>query len=370
MLLYIVYVGLFGKRDVGIKKKILGQVESFSRNFKRVFYTVYSGQIMYLMSENNVIEQEIAITKKDCNRIILNWIDKYNISKKYIRYDYADKWFIQFLKKQKEKGVVSVLEFPTIPYDNELSNKRLISEDKYYREKMSGYINQCTTYSNYNEVFGIPCIPLLNGIDIDKNPMRTCREADGSIVLLAVASMEKWHGYERVIEGMAEYYKGNGERNILFKLVGEGPETDKYKNMVKNYGLGQHVEFCGKLEGKELDRQYDEADIAVGVLGAYKKNVTFQGAPIKTSEYCSRGIPFIYGYHDTGLEGNEYYALDVPNDEKGIDINEVIKFYGSINSFQTCAEEMHSSAVKRYTWDVILEPVVSFFDKQDCLCNL
>ncbi len=370
-MLYIIYANLFGKRYLGIKKKIFSQIKALEKKLGSVYYTTYSGQMMYLMLKGKVLEKDLALTKSECNRILALWIKKYSISKTYIRYDYSDIWFINFLKWQNEENIKSIIEFPTIPYDGELSNKRIIAEDSYYREKLSAYISQCTTYSNYNEVFGIPCIPLLNGIDIDKNPIRTCREEDGSIVLLAVASMEKWHGYERVIEGMAEYYnKENGERNILFKLVGEGPETDKYKNMVKNYGLGQHVEFCGKLEGKELDRQYNEADIAVGVLGAYKKNVTFQGAPIKTSEYCSRGIPFIYGYHDTGLEGNEYYALNVPNDEKGIDINEVIKFYGSINSFQTCAEEMHSSAVKRYTWDVILEPVVSFFDKQDCLCNL
>ena len=361
-MLYIVYVGLFGKRDVGIRKKILGQVKSFSKNFEKVFYTVYSGQMMYLMLEDSVIEKEVAITRKDCHNLVLGWIDKYKISKTYIRYDYGDKWFLEFLKKQKEKGIVSVLEFPTIPYDKELSNKRLITEDKYYREKISEYISQCTTYADYSEVFEIPCIPLLNGVDIDKTPMRTCREQDGRIVLLAVATMEQWHGYERVIEGMAEYYKETGRRNILFKLVGEGLEIDKYKNIVKNYGLEQYVEFCGKLEGEELDRQYDEADIAVGSLGMYKTGC-LKGAPIKLREYCARGIPFIYAYEDIGFNGNEKYLMKLPNDNKKLDMKVVVEFYEKTKCDKKLVSIMHETAKKQFTWDGILKPVVRYFNR-------
>lgn len=269
---------------------------------------------------------------------------------------------MEFLKKQKEKGVVSVLEFPTIPYDNELSNKRLIEEDKYYREKISKYISQCTTYADYSEVFGIPCIPLLNGVDIDKTPMRTCREQDGRIVLLAVATMEQWHGYERVIEGMAEYYKETGRRNILFKLVGEGLEIDKYKNIVKNYGLEQYVEFCGKLEGEELDRQYDEADIAVGSLGMYKTGC-LKGAPIKLREYCARGIPFIYAYEDIGFNGNEKYLMKLPNDNKKLDMKVVVEFYEKTKCDKKLVSIMHETAKKQFTWDGILKPVVRYFNR-------
>lgn len=315
---------------------------------------------MYLMLNGKIMEKDVALSKSDCNRLLVSWIEKYQVSKTYIRYDYSDIWFVNYLKWQKEKNIKSILEFPTIPYDGELSNKRLIAEDRYYREKLSKYINQCTTYSDFSEVFGIPCISLLNGVDITENPMRTCREQDGSIVLLAVASMAKWHGYERIIEGLAEYYKGNGEKNILFKLVGEGPETDKYKNMVKNYGLGQHVEFCGKLEGEELDRQYDGADIAAGSLGMYKTGLD-RGAPIKLREYCARGIPFIYAYEDIGFNGNEEYLMNLPNSSEKIDIKTIVEFYEKIKDNKELSYKMHETAKEKFTWSGILKPVTEYF---------
>ena len=325
-MLYVVYVDLFSKGYYGIKKKIFAQIRVFEKEFGVVYYTTYSGQMMYLMLDDKIVEKSVALTKKECNRLLVSWIEKYLISRTYIRYAYSDLWFINYLEWQKEKGIKSVLEFPTIPYDKELSNKRLIAEDKYYREELSKFVSKCTTFADFDEVFGIPCIPLLNGVDIDKNPMRTCREPDGNIVLLAVASMAKWHGYERVIEGLAEYYKENGERNILFKLVGEGPETGKYKNMVKNFGLEQHVEFCGKIEGEELDKQYDESDIAVGTLGMYKIGC-HRLAPIKLREYCARGIPFIYAYKDIGFNGNEKYLMELQNNSESVSIQDVVRFY-------------------------------------------
>lgn len=359
-MLYIVYVNLFDRGYFGIKKKIFAQIKVFEKEFGNVYYTTYCGQIMYLMLNGQIVEKSLALTKKECNRLLALWIEKYSISKTYIRYAYSDLWFINYLEWQKKKGIKSVLEFPTIPYDKELSNKRLIAEDKYYRRELSKFVSQCTTFSDFDEVFGIPCIPLLNGVDIDKNPMRRYRKPDGNIVLLAVASMAKWHGYERVIEGLAAYYKENGERNILFKLVGEGPETSKYRNMVKSFGLEQYVEFCGKIEGKELDRQYDEADIAVGTLGMYKIEYK-RGAPIKLREYCARGIPFIYAYEDLGFNGNERYLINFPNNNEKLNMQDIIEFYEKVKEDKMLIYEMHNIAKDTFTWSGILKPIIKYF---------
>lgn len=363
-MLYIVYVDLLYDRGlIGIKKKILAQINVFSKVYEKVFYTVYCGQMMYLLLDDEIIEKEIALTKQDCNNCILEWIDKYKITKTYIRYNYADKWFLQFLEGQKNRGIVSVLEFPTIPYDGELSNKRVIAEDKFYRKEMLNYIDKCTTYGDYDKVFGISCCPLLNGVDIEQFEVRkqTDKKQEDGIVLIAVASMAKWHGYERIIEGLADYYKGNIKRQIILKLVGEGSETDRYRNIVKTNGLESYVYLCGKLEGEELNRLYNEADIAVGTLGMYKVGVN-QGAPIKLREYCIRGLPFIYGYNDTGLNGDEYFAMRVPNNKENINMNKVLEFYDEVIKHENCAKEIRAYAEQKYSWDVILKPVIEYFD--------
>lgn len=365
-MLYVIYVDINDKSYVGIKKKILAQVRVFEKEFGKVFYTTYSGQIMYLMSGDDVVEKNIALTVQECNKSILKWIDKYHITKTYIRYNFADKWFLWFLQEQKKRKIVSVLEFPTIPYDGEVSNKRILFEDGYYRKTMYQYIDQCSTYADCDKVFEIPCIPLLNGVDISEHPLKKQRKRDGKVVLLAVAAMAKWHGYERVIKGMAEYYNGSVVKEIIFKLVGEGPETIVYKSLVEKYKLQEYVKFCGKLEKTELNKQYDEADIAIGTLGNYKKGLV-RGAPIKTSEYCIRGIPFIYGYHDTGLNGNEYFAMQVSNSDENIRMKEVLRFYDEVITHDEYSNEMRSYAEKKYLWDEVLKPVIEYYISR-CSC--
>lgn len=362
-MLYIVYMDLYGKGYTGVRKKVLAQIRAFSRSFEKVFYTIYSGQMMHLLLDDTILEKELALTWQECHRVVMKWILKYDISKTYIRCGSADRWFVQFLKEQKERRIVSILEFPTVPYDGELSNKRIITEDLYYREKMVNYADRCTAYADFDDVFGIPCIPLFNGIDIEEHPVRPSRKKDGNIVLLAVAYMAKWHGYERVIEGMAQYYMENDRKNIRLKLVGEGPELARYKSLVRKYGLEAQVEFCGELVGEELNRQYAESDIALGSLGLYKKGIE-RGAPIKLREYCSRGIPFIYGYEDTGFKGNEVFLMHVSNNSEIINMQAVIAFYEKISKDFEIRAKMRETALQRFTWDTILAPVINYYKSE------
>lgn len=359
-MIYIILVDLFSKGYIGIKKKVFAQMKVFKKAFPCIYYTTYSGQMVYLMQEDKILEKELAITKEERNCWILKWIQKYGIQNSYIRYNYSDKWFVEFVKGLKEKNVTTVLEFPTIPYDGEISNNRVRVEDRHYREQLSAYVEQCTTYADYDSVFGIPCIPLSNGVNLDEYPMHNIRKPDGKVILLAVATMNKWHGYERVIEGMADYYVNNGRENIIFRLIGEGMESDKYRQLVERYKLQEHVEFLGRLEGEELNRQYDDADIAIGTLAMYKIKVV-SGSPIKLREYCVRGVPFIYAYDDFNFSGKEKYALKISNDNQFVDMEEVINFYNSIKHDGFYVNEMRKYISENCTWDVILEQVLDYY---------
>lgn len=360
-MIYIVLVDLFSKGYMGIKKKVFAQMKVFEQFFSCIYYTSYSGQMVYLMSEGRILEKELAITKEERNRWILEWIQKYGIQKSYIRYNFSDKWFVEFVKELKEKNVTTVLEFPTIPYDGEISNNRVRVEDRYYREQLSQYIEKCTTYADYDSVFGIPCIPLLNGVDLDQKLIHDIRKPDGTIVLIAVATMNKWHGYERIIQGMADYYADNGTENIILRLIGEGTESDKYRQLVERYKLQEHVEILGRLEGEELDQQYDKADIAIGTLAMYKINIT-HASPIKLGDYCARGIPFVYGYEDCGFSGKEEFALKVSNDSSPVDMKEIVRFYNRVKEHDFYVKQLRKQACEKYSWGFILKKVVDYYN--------
>lgn len=359
--MYIIYFNLFGKGYLGVKKKIFAQIRVFENFFGNVYYTVYSGQMMYLMSGDTVLEKDLALTKRECNNLVVSWIEKYSIFKTYIRYEYSDMWFISYLKWQKENKIKSILEFPTIPYSGELSNRRIMLEDEYYREQLHYYIEQATTYSNDSYVFGIPAIKLQNGVEIPDYQKFNMKEDYNSIVLITVSLLAKWQGYERIINGLADYYRNGGNKKIYFKIIGSGNQLDYYKNISKKNHIEDYVKFYGELEGNELDKQYYSSDIGVGCLGMYKKGGEY-ATSIKLREYCAYGIPFIYGYTDAGFTGDEEYVLKVDNCSSPVDMNKVITFYERLNKMQDYIKIMKHKAETEFSWEVILKNVISYFD--------
>ena len=358
MMLYITYQNITSQYYMGVLKKIMAQCRVFERTFGKVYYTVYAGQTLYLMSDKSIVKKEFAVSKRVCNEILIDWLQKYKIQRTYIRYNKADIWFIDFLKKQKELDIRSILEINTYPYDG--LSQRNSEEDKYYREELCKYINCCTTYAKYDNIFGISCIPLVNGIDVKEHKVKTHHQPKKDITLIAVAAMATDHGYERILKGMHEYYQIERERKVYFKLVGEGPVIPYYKRLVEEYCLKEFVIFCGFLQNEALDEAYDSADIGIGGLGCYKRGL-MAGASIKMREYCVRGLPAVYGYDDIDFD-HQYFGLKFSNDDTLVNIEDVLSFYDGLQDKDYIAD-MHNYAVKNCSWDKILEPVIKYFEE-------
>lgn len=63
--------------------------------------------------------------------------------------------------------------------------------------------------------------------------------------MIAVAGLAKWHGYDRILRGMGEYYKEGEKREVQFHIVGEGSPIEEYKRIVEKYEIAEHVTFNG-----------------------------------------------------------------------------------------------------------------------------
>lgn len=357
-MLYVNYTNLNENGLTGIKKKILAQCNAFMKKLGTIYYTMLAGQTMYLLHGDKIIEKEFVLTREMCNKAIIKWLIKYDIKRAYIRYALSDMAFLDFVKEIRMLNVKSVLEFPTIPYDDEGAAIRPI-EDKYYRKQLHKYVDCCTTYANYETVFGIPCIPLKNGVSIENQKVKKYRKSDGTVVLLAVAGLSKWHGYERVIQGMKNYISNDGKRNIIFNIAGFGGQLNYYKSIVDEYQLSENVIFHGQLSGAELDAIYDNSDIAVGSLGFYKINL-YSNSPIKLGEYCARGIPFVYGYDDVSFSKPPYFSYQVSNDATPLDMEKVLDFYDAMYDGRDFIKDMRQYALSNLTWDTILQPVIDY----------
>lgn len=347
-------------KKLGVEVEICCEKIEYNKIFRKIFNT----NITLEKSVGNIMTKQLLYYKYEKT---LKYIFENNFEIVYIRYVYmANPCFIKFLKKIKEKNIKVILEVPTYPYDKELVHKDIIRQIKYfierkYRDKMCNYVDKIITFSDDDEIFGIKTIKISNGIDpneipiIDKNVKKSINE----INFIGVAGIAFWHGFDRFILSMVEYYKNNPKEIIKFHIVGDGDKevVNNLKKLVKENKLEDYVTFYGYKSGKKLDDIYNDSDIAIGSLGFFRTG-DIMGSTLKVREYCARGIPFIIGYKDISLNKELKFYYEVSNDETLLDLNKILEWYENLN---VKSEEIRKFAIENLSWDkqikIILENI-------------
>ena len=282
---------------------------------------------------------------------IYEYIKENKISFVYIRYiQIANPFFNSFIRKIKKSGAVVYLEIPTYPYDGEYTQgilKNLQKKiEKRYRSFFKKYVDRIVTFTDKSSIFGIPSVNISNGLDMEKVPVRKEKKHSG-INLVGVAMLSKWHGFDRIIEGMHTYYQNGGNEQIHFYIIGGGDTIiSEYSNLVEKYKLGENVHFEGIKSGRELDPYFDNADIAIGCLACHRKNVKSVKS-LKNVEYAARGIVFTYSEDNADFDNSPYVLKQKP-DETPIDINALISF---VKECKMTPSEIRKTVEERLSWN-------------------
>ena len=270
--------------------------------------------------------------------------------------------------KRNNPKVRIVVEIPTYPYDAEYGTYKfkslLIAKDKYNRNRMKGLIDRFAVLSDDKTVFGVPAIKIMNGIDVNAVHKRVpVKDASGALNVCAVAAFKEWHGYERFIEGLRDYYSNGGSKNIICHFVGDGSELPLYKSLVAKYNLDDHFIFYGHLEGEELDEIYNTCSLSLGSFGMYKIGISLS-CNLKSREAVARGIPQVTGCPTDIFEKDKYrYYLEFPNDTSTVDIQKIIDFCESIYSEgeDIVIEKIRQYAFENVSMDIAMKRVIDYF---------
>jgi len=257
------------------------------------------------------------------------------------------------------------MEIPTYPYDAEYTgaDRRVrlsLAIDKLYRRRLAKQMTAIVTYADTKKIFGQRTICISNGIDFSTLPLRV-RQANKDIHLIGVAEVHYWHGYDRVIHGIGEYYKRPHDKNVYFHIVGgvapsemydtaQAPGFDRY---IKQYGIEKQIIFHGQKYGEELDELFNGADFAIGSLARHRTKID-KIKTLKNREYAARGIPFIYSETDEDFDRMPY-VLKAPADESPVSIRAIIQFYEALNS----TPEQIRASIKHLSWRNQMEQVIN-----------
>ena len=260
------------------------------------------------------------------------------------------------------KKLITILEYPTYPYEQEYKKiKPKIEQIIFWNhgpKKVENLVDLVVGISAEKNL-KVPknYILINNGVQLENIMIKRQKEKN-HVNLLSIANIALWHGYDRIIKGLYEYYKNNPEKEVYYHCVGKGPELTNLKELTKKLNLEKYVIFHGTKTGEELDEVVDISDIAFGSLGFHRTGLT-GGSPLKAREYCARGIPFVISYDDWDFPESFPFVYIIPNDDSPVDINEVIEWYEKLlKEHPNYSLEMRKYAEDNLSWDAKMKPVI------------
>ncbi len=382
-ILFLVYHGF--SEHSGISKKIHYQVKGLRENGHDVRLCYYDfspeGHCCRYVDGEVIKDYGKGAWAGFCQRMDFDCIYDYCIREGiefvYARcFQNASPFLIRFFKRLRKAGIHAVTEIPTYPYDQEFTSKsdwnmRLgLWIDKRFRNQLYKQMDAVVTFSDATEIFGQRTIRISNGVDFDSIPLHSPLHSPlnspltshlSPLHLIGVAEVHTWHGFDRLIAGLGEYYKNGGKREVFFHIVGGVHPHERYRAnqyhpgfqaIIDKYGIADKVIFHGTMFGKELDDVFNQCQFAIGSLARHRSGITVIKT-LKNREYATRGIPFIYSEQDSDFD-HQPYILKAPADESPIDVQQIIDF---VDGFTMNPEDIRKTVV-HLSWNIQMKKVI------------
>ncbi|MCS3200552.1 glycosyltransferase family 1 protein [Candidatus Bacteroides intestinigallinarum] len=352
----------------GISKKIHYQVKALKDcgvDVRLCHYDITPyGERRWMVDNEVIADFGTGIAAKIWKRVyyspIIDYAHREKIEFVYIRsYHNANPFTLKLVKRLKHIGAKVMMEIPTYPYDQEYitrSMKFFLAIDRCFRHQLAKALDGIITFSNAKKIFGGNTIRISNGIDFEAIQMkRQQNDISKELHLIGVAEVHYWHGFDRLVNGMADYYSNHPEYKVYFHIIGPlSGERERVAILpiIHNNHLEPYVLLHGPLHGEELDILFEKADFAIGSLGRHRSGITYIKT-LKNREYAARGLAFTYSETDEDFD-HMPYVWKVSPSESPVDIQRLIDFRKALK--MTPAEIRES--VHPLSWKAQMQKVI------------
>jgi len=161
------------------------------------------------------------------------------------------------------------------------------------------------------------------------------------------------------------------EQEIKFYFMGEGPDLDRMKRMVKKLFINEHVIFLGFKLGKEKIKYFQKADLFA--FPSYS-----EGCPLAVLEALSAGLPVVStkvgGLAEILEDGeNGFFINSVPPDPNEI-ADKITKLISDPNLIKKISKNNILKAKNNYDVKIITKKIENIYlklinDSKDVKCQ-
>lgn len=157
----------------------------------------------------------------------------------------------------------------------------------------------------------IKILPL--GLDVSKFPFQErVLDQNSPIKILTVARLVPKKGLEYSIRAFAKVCQINPSTNLIYKIVGEGPERPQLEALIKSLGMGDRIFLLGSKNRKECSELYSDAHLYV-IPSVTAPDGNKEGQGVALQEAQATGLPVIAtnhnGFPEGMLEGESGYLV-------------------------------------------------------------
>lgn len=368
--------------------KILGQIQGFRKLGCEMDLICFNSNSQTALIHSNGFDngsvalqplspssENLVIRRVSLLKAAIEHIENRNPTFLYLRYPRSEPLYISFLAQVRRRfpDLIIVSEFPTYPYEKEYNQMLSIKDkfvfflDKLTRNNLNRYVDQIVSINYEGPILGIDTISIDNGIDASRVcPITSYSKYFEVVQLIGVANVNSWHGYDRVLRGLSEYYQSDSfiKQKVIFHIVGaQMPYLAILQSIVLKEGLSDYVVLHPPKQGERLDVLFADCHLAVGALGGHRKALDIM-SPLKNREYCARGVPFIFSHIDPDFPADCRHWLQIAADDSSVNIDELLQFIFRLQSEDNIAVKMRRYAYDHLDWSVKLQPVVDYINNQ------
>lgn len=286
-----------------------------------------------------------------------------NVDFLYIRHMIPSLKLIALLRIAKRKGIRIYYEIPTYPYYGEqfkASRHKYravikIGLDVIFWPLIYQFIDKLVVIRSSTKARHYPkMIEITNGVRVDNIQSKSYSENEhGAFRMVAVGTLFPYHGYDRILNGMAACNERVDNTQIEFHVVGSSQTIDDLHRMADELNL-HNVFFHGVKNTEELNEMYEQFDVGLGCLALHRRNADID-TTLKIIEYYCRGVPVVTSGKCPSSDVEEC-TIFVDDSEEPLSIPDILNDYKQININKK--RQISMIAREIFSWDSIMTNLI------------
>lgn len=391
-------------------KKIHGQIHAFYRSGLEVFLCCYHWkeeeyQLLRYLGEKDgeyLFEKYFSVQKKQgyrtCFLFAKEVLTRFSFDILYIRrLGISVLFYGGLIRRIKSRGISLIYEIPTYPFEIQDHWKKAAAQ------KLEVFFLEYAVFP-YTDCIPVYCSRLSPPMRPQMLAVENSVEAafytgyrdlgypeEGKVLrMLAIAYVQKWHGYDMLLRAMKAY---RGDWKLSFTLCGNPTEeTPRLAALAQELGLanvyfvredeigdpqtffaGFHLGIgalgIGRKGGKQTpgehreDSKKNSRDETYPNVRSNEKKEEYLDTSIKNKEYCAMGLPFIHGDRDISFDPAQsfHYQTEIRNGE--LDLEAVIRWYSCLEK-QGLRKEMYAYAEQRLDFMVNIRRILEYCGRE------